>query len=466
MFSTGVYPELLKTGQVRAVYKKGDKSLIGNYRPITLLPTPSKVFEKVILNRLVTFLEGNSLLSECQNGFREKRNTIRAIYQALEAILCSLNENKETLALCLDLSKAFDSVDHVILCQKLEFYGVRGIPLQIIKSYLENRKQCTVEYDNCGVMLKSNKKEVKKGVPQGSILGPLLYILYTNELPEQIKHRSIMYADDTSIIFSEETVENCKVQIVNTLGILDDWFSNNNLILNVNKTQLIAFSRSERTPFKVNYKDTEITTETSLAFLGVKLDQRLDWKVHTAEVAISLAMYSYALGMLSRSVNTQTVLTAYYAYVHSRITYGIIFWGNTEGVARVFMNQKKCIRKVFHLKPRDSCRNVFIQHKILTVVSLYILESVIFVRKNLDLFDDSIPEHNYSTRNKCNLIPDRARYTYIQRNVKYSIKKIWNKVPVLFRNLPPHILKFRLKNFLLGKAYYELHEFFSDQIVL
>nr|CAI5856340.1 unnamed protein product [Callosobruchus analis] len=130
------------------------------------------------------------------------------------------------------------------------------------------------------------------------------------------------------------------------------------------------------------------------------------------------------------------------------------------------MNQKKCIRKAFHLKPRDSCRNVFIQHKILTVVSLYILESVIFVRKNLDLFDDSIPEHNYSTRNKCNLIPDRARYTYIQRNVKYSIKKIWNKVPVLFRNLPPHILKFRLKNFLLGKAYYELHEFFSDQIVL
>lgn len=149
MFLTGTYPEQLKIAQIRAVHKKESKSDEKNYRPISILSNINKVIEKIIYERFITFIENNSLLSDLQNGFRRNKSTIRAIYQSLSKVLTSLNNNKVTMALLLDLSKAFDSVNHKKLCNKLENFGIRGIARQLVESYLENRIQCVFDVDKC-----------------------------------------------------------------------------------------------------------------------------------------------------------------------------------------------------------------------------------------------------------------------------------------------------------------------------
>lgn len=154
-FTTGYFPDVLKNAHVRALYKKGEKDHEENYRPISLLSNVSKIFEKIISSRFIEFFERHSLLSDRQNGYRKGKSTIRAIYQALEKILNSLNNNNKTLAMCIDLSKAFDRVNHQILCKKLEIYGVRGVALDLIRSYLEGRTQQVIEYNDHGTLWRS-----------------------------------------------------------------------------------------------------------------------------------------------------------------------------------------------------------------------------------------------------------------------------------------------------------------------
>ena len=155
---TGIFPEKLKIANVKAVYKKkGDKSVINNYRPIALLSNISKIFEKIIYSRLINYLESQNLLSNTQNGFRKNKSTIRACYQALCEVINSLNNKEHTVVIGLDLSKAFDCVDHNILIRKLEKYGIGGIALKLLVSYLSNRLQCIVELDSNGELYKNQK---------------------------------------------------------------------------------------------------------------------------------------------------------------------------------------------------------------------------------------------------------------------------------------------------------------------
>lgn len=416
-FVTGSYPEALKLGYVRAIYKKNEKNKIENYRPITLLSNINKIFEKVIYDRLVNYLESKQILTDKQNGFRRGKSTVRAIYQSLTQIIKSLNDKRETVALCLDLSKAFDSVDHEILSRKLGMYGIEGVSLSLIKSYLRNRKQQVVETDERGVLIKSGPVNVLRGVPQGSILGPLLYILYVNELPNIITQNVVLYADDTSLIISERTKNECKLRMSESMNELEEWFLKNNLLLNIDKTQFVNFSRSDTGEFCLDYKNKTLKSSSSVSFLGVTIDSRLDWREHTEQLCTSLAKYNYALKVLSMNVNEEAAMTAFHAFVQSKISYGIIFWGSTSHTKRVLILQKRCLRNVCGMYPRDSCRPVFVRKNVLTVVSLYILECCMFIRKNPDLFSDSFLNHSYNTRNRYDLQASTNRFKYLQNNV-------------------------------------------------
>ena len=241
---TGYFPDKLKVAEIIALYKKGDKDLISNYRPITLLSNISKIFEKIIYSRLIYFFDRFNVISTSQNGFRKNKSRTTAIYHALCKIINSQNERQPTFLMCLDLSKAFDSVDHSILLNKLEYYGVRGVSLQLIGSYLRNRVQRVVERDKNGEILKSEIIAAKRSVPQGSVLGPLLYLIYTNNLACTIDEDVIQFADDTSLIFSDPSTVNLNTNIFSTLETLENWFAANNLLLNTNKTQLIKFNYS------------------------------------------------------------------------------------------------------------------------------------------------------------------------------------------------------------------------------
>ena len=174
-FESGVFPDQLKLTVIKLLHKKGELSDISNYRPIALLSTIAKVYEKIMANRIYDFLIKFNILNNRQNGYIRGRSTNRAIFQVLEEILTGINEDEYTVCVCMDLSKAFDSVDYETLYDKLELLGFRGLSLDLIKSYLTNRQQCVVTEDSEGKQIYSDWCVVKRGVPQGSILGPLLF---------------------------------------------------------------------------------------------------------------------------------------------------------------------------------------------------------------------------------------------------------------------------------------------------
>lgn len=458
---TGRYPQLLKEAIVKPLYKKGSKEDFDNYRPISLLSNVNKIFERIIFDRMMKFFEENKILANQQCGFRRGKSTIHAIYQALKTIIKSLNEQHATAALCLDLSKAFDRVHHQILIRKLEKYGIRGVALELIKTYLTDRTQKTVSRGLDGKMIESGAKHVQIGVPQGSILGPLLYIIYTNDLVQITDNDVVMFADDTSIICCANNEETCRTSLRNDMENLGNWFADNNLVLNVNKTKLLVFREKDR-KIDIKYKGVDIESVESIPFLGVLIDRNLSWKDQIEKVATNIARHCYALRTIRNAVGLDAALTAYHAFFQSRMRYGIIFWARSTEVERVFRLQKRSLRIIFGMKQDESCRGVFRDYRILTLYSLYIYESVMFVLNNFEEFKCMKNDHPYHTRGKNYLIQDRANYTYLQKNVTYSLLKIWNKLPEIFKGHPFHVKKRKLKNFLLNKCYYNLREFLDE----
>lgn len=461
-FKTGDYPDLLKNALVKAIHKKGDLDQEANYRPISLLCNIGKIFEKLIYSRFMNFLEGHSIITDKQNGFRKKKSTIRAIYQAVSTVLTSLNKKNVTMAMCMDLSKAFDSVNHDTLSKKLENCGIRGNALLLIKSYLKNRTQQVVENDSYGRTIFSDKVLVTKGVPQGSILGPLLYIIYTNELADITGQYTVLYADDITLIFSDENINTMVANVDRACEILDRYFAASNLLLNVPKTQCLVFGNRKETEFSFTYNGININSLDEVSFLGVQIDKRLDWKTHVESVAKSISKYCYALRVIVDNVGLNAAMSAYYAFIQSKVRYGLIFWGNSTEINRILILQKRCIRSIYNMKTRDSCKNIFIEKKILTVICIYVLDCFMFVLRNSDLFAEFHQKHEYSTRFKMNHLPEKCNFSYIQKNVHYSALKIFNSFPKSLRDLPEVKAKNIVKNYLLSKAFYTLEDFHRD----
>ena len=247
---SGIFPNKLKIAKVIPIFKKDDKHDLNNYRPISLLPTISKVFERVVHMQLFQYFTDNDLFYNYQYGFRKKHSTETAILQLIDQIYNDLDEKRKRLpiAIFLDLSKAFDTIDHEILLQKLKHYGINNIEHKWFQSYLSNRSQF-VEFDGT----QSNPKGITTGVPQGSILGPLLFLIYINDLSTASKFTSIMYADDTNLLsticnFQFETTPHSSLSnnINNELKNISDWLAVNKLSLNVNKTKSMIFHTKQK----------------------------------------------------------------------------------------------------------------------------------------------------------------------------------------------------------------------------
>lgn len=215
----------MKLAEVIPIFKAKDKESLNNYRPISLLPTFSKVLEKIVHKRLYSYLLTQSIFYESQYGFRSKHSTNHAVHELIDNVITSMDNKNSTLGIFLDLSKAFDTIDHKILLNKLEWYGVRGVALDWFRSYLSNRKRY-VHY----AQHKSNIYNIPCGVPQGSVLGPLLFIIYTNDLPNcLINSKAILFADDTTIYISSNNMTDLYIKSNYELECLTEWFRSNKL---------------------------------------------------------------------------------------------------------------------------------------------------------------------------------------------------------------------------------------------
>ena len=345
-FKDGVFPHQLKTARVVPIFKEGSKTDVGNYRPISLLSSMSKIYEKIMHFRLMEFLNFNGVLHEMQYGFRPGRSCEHALLKAQQVLLDSLSRRQVSLLLLIDFSKAFDMVEHSVLLKKLEHYGIRGKALQWITSYLENRMQF-VSIDGTD----SKTRHMKYGVPQGSILGPLLFIIYINDIPNVSQIANfIMYADDANIIITGDDIAEVDVLLRELCKILLKWVDSNGLCLNLKKTKYMIFTRSRNIelPNILKIADSNIERITEGKFLGIIVDENLTWSRHIKTIKTKMARYIGLMYKLKKQLPEKVRIQIYHSFVQSHINYCALVWGfcAKSNIESLFRAQKKGMRAV------------------------------------------------------------------------------------------------------------------------
>ena len=326
----GIFPDLMKQADVVPLYKSSSRTNTNNYRPISLLLTMSKILEKIIYKRVYSFMEINKQIFPSQYGFRSKHSCENAVEELLSEIVKAKDEKKSTLCVFLDLSKAFDTLRHDILLAKLERYGIRGTSLDWFKSYLKDRKirvKC-VTSDSANTVY-SNEQNIEYGTPQGSCLGPLLFMLFTNDLNLNLDHTNcILFADDTTLYFSHSNKKYLKWCIEEDLANLADWFRANLLTLNPSKCVYLQFNKKKTNTVDIQLDGINIPPVTMTKFLGITLDQNLNWIQHTNNLMLKLKRNINMLRSTQKTLDQASKKLIYFAHIHSHIMYGLIIWGN------------------------------------------------------------------------------------------------------------------------------------------
>ena len=386
----GEYPNLLKIAKVLPIFKKGSKTQVSNYRPISVLSCINKIFEKLLAKRIYSFLEKHQMLYEFQYGFRTGHSTTHALTEIADRLKLAINNNKLTCGLFLDLSKAFDTVNHKILLSKLDHYGIRGPAYNLLKSYLSNRKQ----YVKIG-KYNSELREINCGVPQGSVLGPLLFILYINDLHKACTSGNIrIFADDTTVFYECKTVNDITCKGSEIMTQLNEWFKANKLTLNSEKSNFIIFrSRQNKItnlPEQISFQNSSINRSISAKYLGVMLDEHLLWNQQITDICNKLKRYFKLFYSIRNLINTEQVKIIYYAFIYSRIKYGISIFGFTHSnkLDRMQVLQNKLLKVLLSKNYRYSTNQLHNELKILKVRDIAKLDALTFIHS---YFNNKLP---------------------------------------------------------------------------
>ena len=285
-YQSGRFPNKMKIAKVIPLYKNESKHSYTNYRPISLLPQFSKVLEKLINSRLENFLDKHQIINHGQYGFRTKTTTSMAIIDAIEEITNALDQKKHAVGIFIDLKKAFDTINHSILLNKLKLYGIRGVAGEWLRSYLTGR----VQYVKMGLYL-SKTLGISCGVTQGSVLGPKLFNVYINDIfgVSQLL-KLILFADDTNIFFSTNNYNDLVNMVNEELNKLKKWMDTNKLSLNLNKTKAMMFGNSKTNPkLQIMIGGVHIENVDENKFLGVIIDRKLSWKAHVRHIKTKIS---------------------------------------------------------------------------------------------------------------------------------------------------------------------------------
>lgn len=462
----GIFPDKLKIAKIYPKYKSGQTTETNSYRPISLISTFSKLIEKIVLNQLLQYLLQHNLLNSQQHGFCKGRSTTTAIIQLVEHIIDQLEEGCISTCLFLDFSKAFDCLNHEQLLHKLGRLGIGGKAAQWFRSYLSNRKQLVeIAYIKNNIKYKaySNTANIQRGVPQGSVLGPVLFLLFANDLPGWIGEdgHTVMYADDTVGTFTDRTTDRLKDKTDNQFNRIKQYCSANDLVLNENKTVQMTFTT------KRSITDTSLAglqTQTNTKYLGITIDSKLCWKPHIDELCKKLCSSLYVIRRIKHVCNPEVARIAYFALFESHLRYGIAVWGGASknNLERTLVKQKGAIRCLANLNYRDSCRESFKNLKILTAVSLYIREVILHSitttqPRNMDL-------HQYNTRHATDFSLPQHHLSLYKQKPSYKGALYYNKLPEHLKREHPKNFKKRLTSWLLERPLYSEEEFLNDQL--
>ena len=439
----GVFPDKLKIAKVTPVFKAGDATSLGNYRPISILPVFSKVLERIMYNRVYNFLTKNNLLFSRQFGFQKNTSTEHAILQLVDDIKKSFSKGEFTLGVFIDLSKAFDTVDHEIILKKLGFYGINGKAKQWFESYLRNRHQF-VSFDNgkSTTLLK-----ILCGVPQGSILGPLLFLIYVNDLHKASSDLlPVMFADDTNIFLSGKNITELFSKMNKELKNIALWFQCNKLSLNVKKTKFSLFHSARKKSIipdelpVLKIDNTDIARDNVTKFLGILIDENITWK---PQIANTLTKISKIIGIFYKSRNTLSkhlLKQLYFSFIHSYLNYGNIAWGSTckTNLISLYRSQKHAIRVINFKNRYTHTKPLFKEMKILNIYEINVFKVICFMFKcKLKLSPPIFHKiyqlkqpTKYTLRSKDVALEPKCKTKLDQFNISFRSPYLWNKLIV------------------------------------
>ena len=381
-FSTGIFPSELKVARVIPLFKAGLSTLFSNYRPVSVLPAFSKIFERLLYSRLLDFINENNVLYQFQFGFRERHSPNLALMLLVDNISRALEDGDYVLGLFLDFSKAFDTVNHDILFTKLEFYGVRGVALNLFKSYLSGRQQF-VEYNG----VSSTKRDIVCGVPQGSILGPLLFLIYINDLAHaSVKIFSILFADDSNLFLSGKDPNQLIRTMNEELIHIVKWLQVNKLSINLKKTHFMIFRRRKVKIVlkeKIVINNVKISQVEKTKFLGVIIDHNLTFINHMKYTKGKIAK---AIGILYRGkkfFNDITMKTLYNVFVYPYLMYCVEVWGKNcdSYLEPVLKKQRHALRLITGVSKKTPTTPIREKYELLSLHEIYVYAVQLFMFK-------------------------------------------------------------------------------------
>ena len=317
--------------RVTPIFKEGDKTEKSNYRPISDLPVISRLFERLVANQLYQHMNDNGYFSLEQSGFLRLHSTVTCLLKNTDDWYNGLDLRKLVAVVFIDLKKAFDTADHDILCRKLEYYGIQQQQLACFKSYLSNRKQFSRVNG-----VDSSVEGINVVVPQGSCLGRLLFLICINDLPQAVRKSSVsMYVDDTSLCHQSSDITQLNEAINSDLAQVEKWLKGNKLSLNVMKTHSMLISTkpkhetlaNEGESLKLRIRDNELEVVQKSKYLGVQIDNNLDWKEHIQTVSSKVSRGVGFLKHVKSLLPEETLKTMYTGIVEPHFRHCYSVWG-------------------------------------------------------------------------------------------------------------------------------------------
>ncbi len=446
----GMVPKKMKMAKVVPIYKDGVKHFTKNYRPISLLSNFDKLLEKIMYKRLINFFNKYELLYKYQFGFRTSHSTSLALIDVIDNVYEELDAGNHVVGVFLDLKKAFDTVQHNILIEKLENYGIRGVASKWITSYLKDRNQY-VMVDN----VKSSIKSIGCGVPQGSILGPLLFLIYVNDMWRAVPGSSIkLFADDTNVFMAGSNLSLLCDNVNNELQKLSEWVYANKLSINYDKTCFSIFrpcvkaQTLESENIRIMIRNVQIKCVSTCKYLGIIIDDQLSWKGHIEYVYKKIVKFTSLFYRLRELLPAFILRNLYFALVYPHLCYGIEIYANTcaSYLNQLMITNNRILRIILRKKLDTPVRCLYNEFCTLPVPFLFRFNINMLVYKVLNqtdelpvvyrnYFRENTTVHNHDTRSSTELHRNAVNGRHGFRAIKLIGPRLWNIIPANIKQI-------------------------------